>query len=174
MSSITSHLARIEALAFCFDNASTYDMEAAAKNLANNCPAFWHRATSGNAVVGGFLFYLARTQDVIRAWELYEHEFQSTSRMRSEDRLDELLPLNPAAAKSLARAYDELGWPRREAELIARTDKAEAQALDAILAFRRDGVEHPLITAMGGIDWRKVHRAERAVSPTNDNSQRAA
>lgn len=135
MTKLASALSRIEALAYRFDNADKLDMPEAAQNLANNCPAFWHRATSGNAAVGGFMFYLNRTQDVVRAWELYEHEFQRQSPMRSEDRLDELLPLNPAAAKSLAAAYKALGWPRREAELIARTDRAEREAEDALRAL---------------------------------------
>ena len=100
MPSTTSQLSRIEALASCFDNADAHDMEAAAANLANNCPAFWHRAAGGNAAVTGFIFFLNRTQDVVRAWELYEHEFQRPSKMRDADLLDELLPLNRAAAVS--------------------------------------------------------------------------
>ena len=38
------------------------------------------------------LEHLNRAQDVVRAWELYEHEFQRPSKMRDEAMLDHLLP----------------------------------------------------------------------------------
>lgn len=166
MTSAIAQLSRIEALAYCFDNADAHDMEAAAANLANNCPAFWHRAAGGNAAVTGFMFFLNRTQDVVRAWELYEHEFQRPSKMRDADLLDELLPLNRAAAVSLERAYDEIEPRtfRTASELLSRTCDAEEKARAAVDAFRRHGTEHPLIKAMGGIDWRRVERAGRAAN----------
>lgn len=165
MTKTASALSRIEAIAYRFDNADKLDMEATAVNYANNCPAFWHRAAGGNAVVGGFMFYLNRTQDVVRAWELYEHEFQRPSKMRSEDYLDELLPLNPAAAKSLANAYKALGWPRREAELIARTDRAERDAGEALraLAASLDNGVLPRDTARVDAALEALNRSEPTV-----------
>ena len=46
-----SALSRISALAYSLDNADALAMDEAAINLANGCPAFWHRATGSNAVV---------------------------------------------------------------------------------------------------------------------------
>jgi hypothetical protein len=163
MPSTTSQLSRIEALASCFDNADTHDMAAAAANIANNCPAFWHRAAGGNAAVTGFIFFLNRTQDVVRAWELYEHEFQRPSKMRDEAMLDHLLPLNAGAVHSLAAAYVALGSFRASRDLIARTDKAEGAALDALRALRRTQPA-PLIDAIGGLDYSRIDAAARAIN----------
>lgn len=163
MPSTTAQLSRIEALAYCFGNADAHDMEAAAANLANNCPAFWHRAAGGNTAVTGFMFFLSRTQDVVRAWELYEHEFQRPSKMRDEAMLDHLLPLNAGAVHSLAAAYVALGSWRPSRELIARTDKAEDAALDALRALRRTQPA-PLIDALGGLDYSRIDAAARAIN----------
>ncbi len=166
-------LSLIEALAYCYHNADQLDMEAAAQNLANNCPAFWHRATGGDAVVGGFMFYLNRTQDVVRAWELYEHEFQRPSRMRDAQYLFELLPLNRAAAKSLAKAYDEIGSFATESELMSRTYNAEEKALAALRDLKRSGSTNPLINAVGGIDPARVSAAQDAIAARHNESERS-
>ncbi len=47
-----SALSRITALAYCYANADQLAMEGAAENLANGCPAFWHKSTSTGGVSG--------------------------------------------------------------------------------------------------------------------------
>ncbi len=163
MTDAVNALSRIQALAYCFGNADQLDMEAAAQNLANGAPAFWHRATGGNAVVGGFMFYLNRTQDVIRAWELYEHEFQRPSRMRNPKYLFELLPLNRAAAQSLAKAYDEVSVWHDPSELLSRTLTAEEKALVALQDLKQRGSTSVVIDALGGIDPARVGAAQDAI-----------
>lgn len=157
------HLSRIIALAYCFNNADSRDMDDAARNAANNAPAFWHRASAGNAVVGGFMHYLNETQDVQRAWVAYEAAMGTACRMRNPKHLYELLPLNRAAAKSLAAAYDELGAFHTESELVSRTYAAETKALEALGDLREAGSSHPLMAMLGGIDARRVDAASDAI-----------
>jgi hypothetical protein len=173
-------LSRIEALAYCFSNADARAMEEAAANLANNCPAFWHRATGGNAVVGGFMFYLNKAQDVARAWGLYEAEFHTDSRMRKARLLDELLPLNRAAAESLADAYEEAAPVtfRTPSELLSRTYHCEGEALAALRKLG-DKAPSPLIEALGGLDYSRIDDAARALNtdalaPTSADEEIAA
>lgn len=156
-------LSRLTALAYSLNNADAPAMDDAATNLANGCPAFWHRATGGNAVVGGFMATLNRCQDVVRAWRMYETDFGATCRMREPRFLDALLPLNCAAAQSLAAAYDEVSVLCTPSELMRRTDQAEGQALEALAQLRRSGAAHPLIAALGGLDETSIEAAERAV-----------
>ena len=157
----TAALSRIAALAYCFDNADAPAMVDAAVNLANNCPAFWHRATGGNAVVGGFMASLNRCQDVGRAVNAFEAEF-GACRMREARFLDALLPLNRAAAKSLAAAYEESTLAHPMSELLARTETAEDQALAALERLRRSGPPHPLLDVLGGLDPARVEAAVEA------------
>lgn len=159
----SSHLSRIEALAYVFGNADSLAMIAAAQNAANNCPAFWHRASGGNAIVGGFMAYLNETQDVQRAWERWEHDFGTKCRMRNPKYLYELLPLNRAAAKSLSEAYDEVSVFHTESELVSRTLMAESRALDTLRDLRNGGFRHPMIEALGGIDEARVAASETAL-----------
>jgi hypothetical protein len=160
-----SQLARIEALAYVFGNADALAMVPAAQNAANNCPAFWHRASSGNAVVGGFMAYLNETQDVQRAWELWERDFGTPCRMRNPKYLFELLPLNRAAAKSLSEAYDEVSVFHTESELLSRTYDAEGKALAAMDELRKsEGSNHPLVTALGGLDHDRIATATTALA----------
>lgn len=161
--SSASHLSRIEALAYCFGNADSLAMTGAAQNAANNAPAFWHRATSGNAVVGGFMTYLNETQDVQRAWAAYEADFGRPCRMRNPKYLYELLPLNRAAAKSLSEAYDEVSVFHTESELVSRTLAAETKALAALDELQAKGGKHPLIAALGGIDKGRVTASKTAL-----------
>lgn len=163
MMDASSHLSRIEALAYVFGNADALAMAPAAQNAANNCPAFWHRATSGNAVVGGFMHYLNETQDVQRAWERFERDFGTPCRMRNAKYLYELLPLNRAAAKSLSEAYDEVSVFHTESELLSRTLLAESRALDTLRDLRNGGFRHPIIEALGGIDEERVAASEAAL-----------
>ena len=160
----TAAFSRIHALAYCFNNADLAAMEAAAANLANACPAFWHRAAGGNAVVGGFMAYLNETQDVVRAWRRYGAEFGMACRMREPRFLDALLPLNRAAAQSLAAAYDEVSVLHTIRELMSRTDEAEQQAIEALDRLRRSGEAHPLIEALGGLDEARIEAARRALA----------
>jgi hypothetical protein len=159
----TAALSRIAALAYCFDNADAPAMEDAAANLANGCPAFWHRAAGGNAVVGGFIAILNRCQDVGRAARAVEAEF-GACRMREPRFLDAVLPLNRAAAKSLAAAYEESTVAHPMHELLARTDTAEDEALAALEQLRRSGAPHPLIGALGGLDPARVEAAVEATT----------
>lgn len=159
----TSQLSRIEALAYCYGNADSLAMIAAAQNAANNCPAFWHRASSGNAVVGGFMHYLNETQDVQRAWDRWERDFGTPCRMRNPKYLFELLPLNRAAAKSLGEAYDEVSVFHTESELLSRTYAAEGKAIAALEELRASGKSLPLIEALGGIDSNRVEAAQVAL-----------
>jgi hypothetical protein len=129
-------LSRITALAYSLDNADAPAMDDAATNLANGCPAFWHRATGGNAVVGGFMAHLNRTQDVIRAFKEVEADF-GTCRMGEPRFLDAL-----------------------------RTTEAEDQALAALAQLRRSETAHPLLAALGGLDESRIEAAERAVGAT--------
>lgn len=154
--------ARIAGLAYHFGNADSLAMEAAAKNGANGCAAFWHSASGSNDVVGGFLFYLAQTQDVVRAWEAEEAAFRRPSRMRDEAMLDRLLPLNDAAVRSLALAYRELSTFRTD--LFTRTMDADDAALDALRELRATGGDNALIAVMGGLDHGRIAECERAVS----------
>jgi hypothetical protein len=158
-------LSRVTALAYSLDNADAPAMDDAATNLANGCPAFWHRATGGNAVAGGFMAYLNRTQDVIRAFKAVEADF-GTCRMREPRFRDALLPLNRAAAQSLAAAYDEVSVVRTPSELMRRTSEAEDQALAALAQLRRSETAHPLLAALGGLDESRIEAAERAVGAT--------
>lgn len=158
-----SALSRISALAYSLDNADAPAMDEAATNLANGCPAFWHRATGGNAVVGSFMVPLNQCQDVTRAWQAVEADFGARCRMREPRFLDALLPLNRAAAKSLAEAYAEASIRRTLSELLHRTDEAEERALDALAQLRRSGTQHPLIAALGGLDAAQIEAAERAI-----------
>lgn len=160
----TSALARIEAMAFVFGNADSLAMTAAAQNAANNCPAFWHRASIGNALVGGFMAYLNETQDVQRAWEAYEAAMGTPCRMRNPKYLYELLPLNRAAAKSLSEAYDEVSVFHTESELMSRTYAAETKALAALHELGQSGgTTHPLMVALGGLDHTRIAAAQDAI-----------
>lgn len=158
----TAALSRISALGYCFDNADAPAMGDAAANLANGCPAFWHRAAGSNAVVGGFMAYLNRSQDVIRAARAVEADF-GACRMRAPRFLDALLPLNRAAANSLAAVYDEVSVLHTARELLDRTDRAEEEALAAISQLRRSGAMHPLLTALGGLDTARLEAAAAAI-----------
>jgi hypothetical protein len=133
---LASTEARVGALAYAFNNADATQIEAAAANLANGCAAFWHRS-GGNSAPAAFMSYLNRTQDVQRAWEAYQRDFNRPSRMRDEAMLDQLLPLNELAVHSLLDAYAATGWHRSMRELVARTDKAE----DVILPLDKDRIE---------------------------------
>jgi hypothetical protein len=157
-------LSRLTALAYCLNNADAPAMDGAATNLANGCPAFWHKASGGNAVVGGFMATLNQCQDVVRAWQIYEADFGAPARMREPRFLDALLPLNRAAAHSLAAAYDEVSVVCTPSELMRRTDEAEDQALAALARLRRSETAHPLIAALGGLDEDRIEEAERAVA----------
>jgi hypothetical protein len=166
-STVIAATARIDALALAFHNTDAADIRDAASNIANGCPAFWHKASGGNAVVGGFMFYLNRTQDVRRAWVADEAAFQRPSRMRDPALLDRLLPLNVGAIASLAAAYEDLGTFRTHRELLDRVCDAEEYALDALAALRA-APEHPLVTAMGGIDHGRIAASVEAItSPAN-------
>ena len=158
---------RVTALAYSFNNADAPAMEDAATNLANGCPAFWHRATGGNAVVGGFMAPLNQYQDVIRACEAFEADFGAPCRMREPRFLDALLPLNRAAAKSLAAAYDEVSISHTPSELMRRTDEAEDRSIEALAQLRRSGTPHPLIAALGGLDEALIDEAERSILATD-------
>ena len=107
----SSALSRIRAIAAQFGNADGIAMDFAAANLANNCPAFWSQATSGNSPAGMLVLYVNEHQDVVRGLDAFERDFAHASRSTLRDNrfLDTLLPLNAAAAKSLAKAYDDIG-----------------------------------------------------------------
>lgn len=161
-SRLCSAEARIHPLAYRFRNADSEPVKGAAQNLANGCAAFWHRASGGNAVVGAFMPYLNRTQDVLRACEAYEADFGQPCRMRDEAFLDQLLPLNEMAVQSLKAAYEDTGWSRSTRELVARTDKAEAEATDALIALRTSGGSNIV-----PIDWSRVDRSIAALRDTD-------
>lgn len=153
-------LSRIEALAYRFRNADGPAMEAAAENVANGCPAFWHMSTATGGV-SGLMSHLNATQDVARAWASYEAEWHRPCPVRSEKMLDLLLPLNEGAMHSLLNAYGKLDEPsfRTSRELFARVDKADDQALDALRALRKSGGN-----GIGALDLSRVDEAERAVA----------
>lgn len=158
MARMTSAFSRITALAYCFANADQLAMEGAAENIANGCPAFWHKSTSTGGV-SGLMSHLNATQDVQRAWLSYEAEWQRPCPVRAERLLDLLLPLNDGAVHSLADAYAAVGSFRTARELLARVDKAEDKALDALRALRKSGGN-----GIGALDLSRVDEAERAVA----------
>lgn len=155
---LASTEARVSALAYAFNNADSEPMKAAAENLANGCPAFWHKA-GGNSVPATFITGLNIAQDVKRAWSIWEASFGQPSRMRGEAMLDQLLPLNEMAVHSLLDAYAELDSFRSAKELSARVDRAESEAVDALRKLRADGGN-----ATFPLDWSRVDEAARAVN----------
>lgn len=160
---LSSATARIEAIAMAYGNADARPMEMAAANVANNCPAFWHRASGSNDVMGVFIGYLNEAQDVRRAWDMFATEFPAAAnRVRNEAILDKLLPLNLAAAASLAEAYDEISTFRLTSELMARTYRADEAALAALADLKARDV-HPLF----GIDHGRIAASEEAIREAN-------
>jgi hypothetical protein len=83
--------------------------------------------------------------------------------MREPRFLDALLPLNRAAATSLAAAYDEASVLCTPSELLRRTDQADDQVLEALAQLRGSETAHPLIAALGGLDEGRIEAAVQAI-----------